>query len=358
MEKESRFSANLLPVVIFLLVAALIPTAYARLSPSTARGKLTSRTGNETKSTATAPPAGYARPILWRNPGDPGRRDLFYGSGGREGAPKPSARYTFIRHSDSGTQKKIIVKDNLGREWTVKFGREARPETAATRIVWAAGYHVDQTYFVKRALIDGKERFDARNVRFERRNDGYQEIDNWKWKDNPFEGTREMDGLRVLMALLKNWDLKESNNKILRHRRTGANVYYVSDLGASFGRTGSWLNKIPIFADMPPDKAGGNKGKGHPEAFAGEDFIKKVDDGRVIFHFERSRGRSILNGVPIVNARWMGNILGRLSDKQLADAFRAGGFNQAEVKMYVSTLRARINRLRSLEYYDEVVRRD
>jgi hypothetical protein len=172
MEKESRFSANLLPVVIFLLVAALIPTAYARLSPSTARGKLTSRTGNETKSTATAPPAGYARPILWRNPGDPGRRDLFYGSGGREGAPKPSARYTFIRHSDSGTQKKIIVKDNLGREWTVKFGREARPETAATRIVWAAGYHVDQTYFVKRALIDGKERFDARNVRFERRNDG------------------------------------------------------------------------------------------------------------------------------------------------------------------------------------------
>ena len=44
----------------------------------------------------------------------------------------------------------------------------------------------------------------------------------------------------------------------------------------------------------------------------------------------------------------MGALLGRLSDKQLTDAFRAGGFDDAETALYVSVLRVRIMRLRQL----------
>src|SRR5262245_59162788 len=191
---------------------------------------------------------------MWRNPGDIARRDLFYGAGGRAGAPNPAAKYTYVKDSKSGTQKKIIVKDDRGREWTVKFGPEAGPETVVTRILWAAGYHTDQDYFVRRVYIGGEKSFDARDVRFERRDDGYNEVGTWSWKENPFEGTRELDGLKVLMALLNNWDLKTDNNKIVRQGKRGPVIYYVSDVGASLGRTGSWMNKIFLFADLPPDK--------------------------------------------------------------------------------------------------------
>jgi hypothetical protein len=360
MAMKDTLTARFFPPFMSLLILALLPAAQTYLDlPSVVTGqnrRETRRDGTNLVSTRLVS-TGNLRPLLWREPVDLERRNLFYGIGGREGMPHAGARYTFIRHSDSGTQPKIIVKDDRGREWTVKFGREARPETVTTRIVWAVGYHTDQDYFVRQAYIGGKESFDARDVRFELRDDEYKEIGDWSWKENQLAGTREMNGLKVLMALLKNWDLKSKNNKIIQDKRRGQIIYYVSDLGASLGRTGSWFNNIPIFADLPPDKFGGNRGKGHPEAFADEDFIDKVRDGKVVFHFERSRGRSILKDVPVSHARWMGNLLGRLSDTQLTDAFRAGGFTNSEATVYVRTLRARINQLQNLDRFAVVARR-
>lgn len=292
----------------------------------------------------------YGRPVLWQEPVDIESRDLFYGAGGREGAPDPSAPFTYVRRSKSGTQKKIIVEDNRGREWTVKFGPEARPETAATRIVWAVGYHVDQDYFVPRARIAGKKNIDARDVRFERRDDGYKEIGNWSWESNPFLGTREFEGLKVLMALLKNWDLTERNNDIkTRKKEPGPQIYYVADLGATFGRTGTFLNDMPLLGNMPgtisfsPDKA-----KGDPYAFTNERFIKEARGGRVYFNIRRSHSRDRVNGVSVECARWMGALLGRLSNKQLADAFCASGYDNAETALLVRVLRARIMELQRL----------
>jgi hypothetical protein len=291
----------------------------------------------------------YLHPVLWREPVDIESRDLYYGPGGRDGAPDPSAPFTFVRHSKSGAQKKVIVEDKHGREWTVKFGQEARPETTATRIVWAAGYHVDQNYFVPYARIVGKENIEARDVRFERLDDGYKEAGTWSWKENPFVGTRELDGLKTLMALMKNWDLKSANNKILTPKRNpGGRIYYVSDLGATFGMTGSFYNRAPLLGDLPPSILSDGKAKGNPEEFAGERFIKEVRGGRIYFYGGRTRVRKALNGVSVASARWMGNLLGRLSDKQLVDAFRAGGFNAAETSLYVSILRARIIQLQQL----------
>src|SRR5215475_11437780 len=187
----------------------------------------------------------HGNAVLWQPPEDIECRDLFYGPGGRENAPDPSMPFTYVRRSKTGTQKKIIVQDVNGDKWTVKFGIEAQPETAATRIVWAVGYHVDQDYFVPRAQIVGQKNIDARDVRFERHEGKYKEVGNWSWEDNPFVGTRELEGLRVLMALLKNWDLKEANNDILTAKKSpGPDIYYVADLGASLGRTGTFLNSV------------------------------------------------------------------------------------------------------------------
>ncbi|HYP27052.1 MAG TPA: hypothetical protein VE262_10075 [Blastocatellia bacterium] len=287
------------------------------------------------------------RAILWREPTDIESRDLFHGPTGEEGAPNPSGKFTFVKRSTSGTSEKIIVDDDKGRSWTVKFGPEARPETSASRIVWAAGYHVDPAYFVERTHIEGRGGFDIWDVRFELRDDGLKELGTWSWMANPFMGTRELQGLKVVMALINNWDLKDENNKVSRpNKESGGDrtqrIHYVSDLGGTLGSTGNGLRKIPGFSNLPAGS------KGDPNAYANQVFIDGVQNGQVKFHYEGKNPKA-LEGVTVENARWMGNLLGRLSDKQLSDAFRAGGFDEAETGIYVRAMRDRINQLKNLK---------
>jgi hypothetical protein len=288
------------------------------------------------------------REVLWDDPADIESRDLYYGIGGREGAPDPSGRFTFIRREGApdDTSEKIVVEDDQGRSWTVKFGPEARPETAATRIVWAVGYHVDQDYFVKRAHIEGRGGFDVWGVRFERDDDGFKKVGRWDWNSNPFIGTRELEGLKTLMALLNNADVRTENNKTVRPKKSrdsNKHIYYVNDLGATLGTTGRWLSKLPILDKLPLDS------KGILEDYADHKFIDGMLGGEVIFHIKRRQARHALKGVKVENARWMGNLLARLSDKQLTDAFRASGFNEPETVLYIRAIRERIKQLQTLE---------
>src|SRR5262245_34717957 len=93
---------------------------------------------------------------MWRYPIDIDHRDLFYGIGGKENEPDPTAVYKVIDRITLGTQPKLVVEDEMGRKWILKTGPEARPETTATRILWAAGYYVDQDYFVPSVRIGGE----------------------------------------------------------------------------------------------------------------------------------------------------------------------------------------------------------
>ncbi|MEK6321822.1 MAG: hypothetical protein AABN33_09065 [Acidobacteriota bacterium] len=287
------------------------------------------------------------RPKLWEDPTDIESRDLFNGPGGAEGAPDANGKFTFVKRSPGGTSEKIQVDDDKGRKWTVKFGPEARPETAATRIAWAAGYYVDQDYFVKRTHIEGRGGFDIWDVRFERRDDGYKEEGLWAWETNPFIGTRELQGLKVVMALINNWDLKTDNNKIVQpDKKSGGDrdsrIYYVADLGGTLGSTGSFFTKLPFFGNAPAGS------KGDPDGYSTQIFIDGVTNGQVAFHYQ-GKDPKVLEGVTVENARWMGNLLGRLSEKQLSDAFRAGGFSDSEVTMYARAIRDRINQLKNLK---------
>ena len=283
-------------------------------------------------------------PVLWKEPARIESLNLLYGQGGREGAPNLSDKFTFVEKDRKGASLKIHVRDSEEREWTVKFGREARPETSASRIVWAMGYHTDNDYLVRRVHIDGWG--DAQNVRFERRHDGFKDIGYWTWERNPFNGTREFDGLKVLMALLSNWDLKYVNNKVIRPEKKSAGdpnerIYYVSDLGASFAKTGS----LAYTLHLPLDPPAGSKDQ--PDQYARESFITGVNKGAVRFHY-KGKDKSALKGIPKENARWMGMMLGRLSEKQLSEAFRAGGYSDSENVMLVRAMQRRIAELQSL----------
>ena len=291
----------------------------------------------------------FNRAFLWQEPIDIESRNLFYGIGGEAGAPNAAEEFIFVRRKGSplDSSEKIIVIDSQQRKWTVKVGAEAQAEVTATRIVWAAGYHVDQDFLLQQAHIKGRGDFAIRNARFERDDDGFKTVSRWHWKANSFVGTRELQGLKVLMALLNNWDLSEANNKVVRRDgddvEANKHIYYVSDLGASLGNTGSTFNRIPIWADTATPDA-----RGDAEAFANHPFIEAVENGRVIFHWRRKFGKDNLEDITVENARWMGNLLARLSEAQIRDAFRAGGFTDAEIAIYVSAIRQRIQQLQKL----------
>jgi len=293
---------------------------------------------------------------LWREPADIAARNLFYGPGGEQGQPK--GIFTFDGEDLNGSNPKFYVKDERGQRWTVKLGAEARPETAATRLLWAVGYFTDADYYLPalrvenmKGLSRGQEFVSAdgtvRGARLKLHPKGQKDAGTWSWFDNPFAGTRELNGLRVLMALVNNWDLKEDNNKIY-DERGAERRYVVSDLGASFGKTGS------VFS----------RSKDDPASYAKSKFIERTTPEFVDFHLhsrppfllhadvgyyrERSRMDQIVKRIPRADARWLGGLLGRLSDKQISDAFQAAGYGPEEVESFTQGLRQRIAELNNL----------
>jgi len=284
--------------------------------------------------------------VMWQEPVDLSSRDLFYGVGGKKGEPDPTDKFRFLAKVTSGHSEKIEVEDSRDRRWVVKFGEEPRPETVASRIVWAVGYHADQDYFVDQADVQG--RGVVRNVRFERDDDGYKKVGRWDWNNNPFVGTRELDGLKTLMAFLNNFDLKTENNKIVTPKKKKlsdpvTHIYYVNDLGATLGSTGTWFGGVPLFGEAPAGT------KGSAKDFAEQDFVDSVRNGIVTFRMKRTRAQRAIVGVKVENARWIGDLLARLSDKQLADAFRAGHYPEEAIRLYLRSMRARIKQLQALK---------
>src|ERR1044071_4319846 len=75
------------------------------------------------------------RASLWE-PVDISARDVYNGPGGAAMAPDIS-RIKYIRKQTGGFRKKYRVEDATGRTWVAKLGVEARPETAAIRLLWA-----------------------------------------------------------------------------------------------------------------------------------------------------------------------------------------------------------------------------
>jgi hypothetical protein len=277
------------------------------------------------------PPAG--RPVLWREHRDASALDLFWGPGGRRLRPD-LRRLNFIEEEKGGFSTKYRVRDAAGRVWVAKVGKEAQSETAATRLLWAAGYMTEITYLVPRATIPGKGTFE--NVRFEARPASVEREGEWKWDDNPFRGTREFQGLKVMMVILNNWDIKDENNVLLvAPDGDGPEVRYaISDLGATLGDTGKW----PLLWRF-------TRSRNDPAGFTGDKLIDEVkEDGRVDFEFSGKK-RGMFNDVTVSEARWAGGLLARLSDRQLGDAFRAANYTPAEVRALTRALRSRVNQL-------------
>jgi hypothetical protein len=296
------------------------------------------------------------RAVIWRDPGPAADRDLAAGPGGRDGAPVPP--FQFIEEHTSGSQPCVSVRDARGRVWRVKWGAEVHTEAFATRLAWAAGYFVEITYFVPEGRIDGaqdlqraKQCLDEecrfRDARFELDEQGvtkHFDEHSWAWNDNPFVGTRQLNGLKIVMVLLSNWD-----NKDVRDVARGSNTaifeyqigpirearYLIIDWGAALG---TWGNNIL------------SRGRWDVEAFAGQNdqFITGTDGEKVLWGYKGQRTADAVQDITREDVRWLYDQLGAVSDEQLAAAVRASGGTESEIAGFTKAIRARLDRLREI----------
>jgi hypothetical protein len=311
-------NAKRLRIAIFVLVALLIPSI---------------ETGFAKPKKKKAAPSGT--PILWRKPNDISARDLRLGPGGTSMRPD-LRRITFVKEEKGGYSKKYRVRDGSGREWVVKIGKEAQSETSAIRLLWGVGYLTEVNYLVPRVTIPGKGTFS--NARFEARPDEWNRVGEWKWKRNPFVSTPEYQGLKIMMALINNWDLKDSNNVIVQTSTNRGNElrYIISDLGATFGHAST----TPIFWRM-------TRSRNNPKNYAKSNFLEKVKGDRVVLHFG-GKNRGLMKDITVDDAIWMGTLLAQLSDQQVRDAFRAANYTPDQVDLLTRTVRVRTSELLSL----------
>ena len=174
---------------------------------------------------------------------------------------------------------------------------------------------------------------------------------SWAWNENPFVGTRELNGLKIVMMLLSNWDNKDvrdvargSNTAIFEHQ-VDHNVlearYLIIDWGAALGTWGS--NVL-------------SRGRWDCQAYTAQNdqFVLGVDGDLVQWGYKGQRTADAVTGITRRDVQWLFKYLGRLSDNQLAAGLRASGGTESEIADFTKALRARLDRLREVTVSEPV----
>jgi hypothetical protein len=287
---------------------------------------------------------------LWHDPGQVERVDFTKPAAG---ASCPHGPFTFIEEGYSGASAKVLVRDSAGIQWQVKGGPEARADAFSTRLVGALGYYAEAICFLAEGRIDGikgklrradgfiKPDGSFTWASFERRDPLVKFLAEaqWNWTGNPFAGSRELKGLKVLTMLLSNWDNKDgrntwqgSNTGILESE--GKRIYFVTDWGQSLG---SWRG---LLLGSPWDCSKYREQTAH--------FVEGTRQGKVLFGFRGQHTRGFSGDITADDVAWLMQYLGRVTPAQIRLGLLASGATPAEQECFSSALLGRIEQLRSV----------
>jgi hypothetical protein len=236
----------------------------------------------------------------------------------------------------------------------VKWGKEVHADVFGSRMAWACGYVAQPEYFVssgqivgvnkplKRAAVEvhGDGRF--RDARFQLRSDSPRFLKDagWSWVNSPFRGMPQLNGLKVLMMLLSDWDNKDARDEdrdsnlavFVEPGPDGPRyLYFIADWGGAMGRWGKVMGRD----------------KWDPQGFAAQtpDFVKGVHDGMVEWGYVGQRTSDQVNDIRVLDVQWLLQYLGRVTDDQLRAGLRASGATPDEEASFTASLRDRITQL-------------
>jgi hypothetical protein len=291
---------------------------------------------------------------LWREPSRRDLTDLRYGPGGADSLPV--APFAYMEEHLAGSQPCVAVRDARGRLWRVKWGYEAKPESFAVRFASALGYFAEVTHYVPHGRIEGASRLSRarswiaddgtfEDARFELEDQSVRmffDEHSWSWDDNPFVGTKQLNGLKIVNMLLSNWDTKDrrdvsrgSNTAIFEHRvgRWGREArYLITDWGGAMGKWGS--NVV-------------SRGRWDVNGFEAQTprFVTEVRDGFVCFAYQGQRTAEIARGITLKDAAWFYDYACRLTEPALRDGLLACGATPEEATRFAHALLDRIRQI-------------
>jgi hypothetical protein len=292
--------------------------------------------------------------ILWQPPGEITLRDWIWGRGGQACAPQPP--YEFIEEDFKGTNAKVKVRDAKGNYWIVKFGGETHGDVFGSRLLYALGYLTQPTYFVAGGTIAGVHNL-KRAKPFIARDGGFSyarfklrdhkalaplDDEGWSWNDNPFVGTKELNGLKILIMLTSNWDAKDSrdgagsNTAIYAGRESGASSrhYAFNDWGATMGKWGGFFKR---------DKWDPSGYRDQTKKFA------RLSTGQIIeWGYRGKHSTDITSGISAEDVRWLLTRLSPVTDEELRAGLRASGASEPVIEVYTQSIRDRITQLQRL----------
>ncbi len=292
--------------------------------------------------------------VLWQAPRAATEQDWACTFAGCDHAPAPPFR--FLKTESGGSTAKISIKDANGRTFSVKFGGKVIPECFASRFVPAVGYTVEPSYFVGPGRIEGvpklhlvdsfvkpdgtfaRARFQLRDPReLEFRKD-----EAWSLVDNPFRGTPQLAGLRVVLILLSNWDIKDSrrgqdiaNTAVFLSPNAGHPelLYSFFDWGSTLGRWGGIMNRTRSdcsgFALQTPA------------------FITGVRNGVVQWGYTSKR-TDITQGITVADLRWLAPYLGAINAAEIRRGLKASGATDRQAVCWDGSLEDRIRQIQTV----------
>jgi hypothetical protein len=289
------------------------------------------------------------RNIIWRDPGNVRPRSHYCQVGLRR-----QSAITFVAESTEGTNPKIEVKDVscvVGRQ----VGRKRSAPKSSPR-AWCGRGTTWSRATVARGHLAGVRNLDRAkkyvgsdgnfsDARFEKKFKGVQKLSDeqsWAYDENPFVGTRELNGLKIMIMLLSNWDSKDrhqasksSNTKIfiVPSRAVTERLYGVTDWGGTMGKWGGVLRRGKWDCDGYTDQS--------------DDFVKGVKNGMLESGHSGQHTDSIKDNIPVAHARWLLGYLGKLSDTQIRTALKASGASASEVSCFSRAVRSRISHLQA-----------
>ena len=290
---------------------------------------------------------------IWHDVQRADANDLRYGPGGAAYVPEPP--FTFVEELLTGSHPGVSVRDRRDRLWRVKWGAEAKPEAFCVRFAAACGYFAEVTHYVfsgriegvgtltrARGMVDEDGRFsDARFELEDRTVRMLFDEHSWAWNDNPFVGTRQLDGLKIVVMLLSNWDSKDrrdvsrgSNTAIFEFASSRFSTearYLITDWGGAMGKWGTTVV---------------SRGRWDAEGFEEQtpSFVAGVHDGVVDFGYQGQRSE-IGRGIPVAHVRWFCRKVRRITEPALRKGLLASGATGEDAMRFARALMMRIEAL-------------
>ena len=291
---------------------------------------------NNRPATPEAPPRAPLTE-LWNEPRDLERRNLMWGSAPSDQAPSKDVEYEVRKRDTTGYSGGYDVVGPDGREWDIKVGKEAQTVVVVSRILWALGYHQPAAYYVTGWKLTGTWDDEGEPARF-RLDSDHESEGEWAWLDNPFTNARAFRALIAVNLLLSNWDFKTSNNRVYITKGPDGPVrrYVVQDLGAAFGKPR--LARSNKLLALLPGKVGT---RNDIDDFEETKLIRDIKGSEVTLDYRGAAGE-ILETMNVADVIWACELMNRLQDGQLDDAFESAGYEQPTRARYITKIRAKI----------------